>query len=97
MYIINKSARLIDFSFDKVKYRLMPAGNAVEVPNKAMDSVFLEALIKEGSVKEVENLKSDQQSGADERAKAKKDLEAKAMKDLEAAQKKADDDAKKNK
>lgn len=50
MYIINKSARLIDFSWDKEKYRLMPAGAAVEVPDEAMKSAFLKSLIKDGSV-----------------------------------------------
>lgn len=50
MYIINKSARLIDFSWDKEKYRLMPAGEAVEIPDGAMKSAFLKALIKDGSV-----------------------------------------------
>jgi len=50
MNIINKSARLIDFSWNKKKYRLMPAGASVEVPDEAMKSVFLKALIKDGSI-----------------------------------------------
>ena len=50
MKIINKSARLIDFSWNKKKYRLMPAGGAVEVPDEATKSTFLKALIKDGSV-----------------------------------------------
>ncbi len=55
MRIINKSARLIDFSFDDEVYRLMPAGKAVEVPDSASSSAFLKALIKEGSVDKIED------------------------------------------
>ncbi len=50
MLLINKSARLIDFSFDKQKFRLMPAGSAVEVPQKAMESAFLKSMIAEKSI-----------------------------------------------
>jgi len=60
MHIINKSARLIDFSWNKKKYRLMPAGKAVEVPDDAMNSVFLKALIKDGSISEVKELTKEE-------------------------------------
>ena len=55
MHIVNKSARLIDFSWDKKKYRLMPAGKSVEVPDAAAKSTFLKALIDDGSVAKVAN------------------------------------------
>lgn len=51
--IINDSARLIDFSWNKKKYRLMPAGKAVPVPEDAMKSTFLKALIKDKSVRAI--------------------------------------------
>lgn len=50
MKIKNKSARLIDFSWNKEKFRLMPAGDAVEVPKEAMKSAFLKSLIDSGDV-----------------------------------------------
>ena len=53
MNVLNQSARLIDFSWNKEKYRLMPAGKAVPVPEAAKKSTFLKALIKDGSVKVV--------------------------------------------
>lgn len=62
MHIINKSARLIDFSWNKKKYRLMPAGNAVEVPDDAMKSTFLKALMKDGSIEEVKELTKEEKA-----------------------------------
>jgi hypothetical protein len=50
MYVQNKSARLITFVWKSKKYKLMPAGDAVEVPEEAKASKFLRALEKEGSV-----------------------------------------------
>jgi len=60
MHIINKSARLIDFSWNKKKFRLMPAGNAVEVPDKAIESKFLKALMKDGDIVEVKELTKEE-------------------------------------
>lgn len=51
MNIINKSARLIDFSWNKEKYRLMPAGEPVKVPDEAMKSAFLKSLLDSGDIK----------------------------------------------
>jgi len=62
MHIINKSARLIDFSWNKKKYRLMPAGKAVEVPDDATKSAFLKALIKDGSIEEVKELTKEEKA-----------------------------------
>ena len=62
MHVINKSARLIDFSWNKKKYRLMPAGKAVEVPDEAKKSTFLGALIKDGSVAEVKELTKEEKA-----------------------------------
>ena len=50
MKILNKAARLINFNFGGTKYKLMPAGNSVEVPDEAMGSKFLKALIELGDV-----------------------------------------------
>lgn len=50
MFVKNKSARLIDFSWNKKKYRLMPAGKEVEVPDEAKKSKFLSALINDGDI-----------------------------------------------
>jgi hypothetical protein len=62
MNIINKSARLIDFSWNKKKYRLKPAGKAVPVPDDAKNSAFLKALIEDGSVKEVKELTEEEKA-----------------------------------
>ena len=62
MHIINKSARLIDFSWNKKKYRLMPAGKAVEVPDDATKSTFLKALMTDGSIAEVKELTKEEQA-----------------------------------
>lgn len=62
MHVINKSARLIDFSWNKKKYRLMPAGKAVEVPDEAKKSTFLGALLKDGSVEEVKELSKEEKA-----------------------------------
>lgn len=62
MHIINKSKRLIDFSWNKKKYRLMPAGKAVEVPDEAAKSAFLKALIKDGSVEETKELTKEEKA-----------------------------------
>ena len=62
MHIINKSARLIDFSWNKKKYRLMPAGSAVDVPDDAMKSTFLKALIEDGSIGKVAEVSKEEQA-----------------------------------
>ena len=62
MFIKNKSARLIDFSWNKKKYRLMPAGKAVEVPDDASKSAFLKALIKDGDVSEVKEVSKEEKA-----------------------------------
>ena len=62
MHIINKSARLITFSWNKKKYPLMPAGKAVEVPDDAMKSAFLKALMKDGSIEESKPLSKEEKA-----------------------------------
>ncbi len=62
MHIINKAARLIDFSWNKKKYRLMPAGKAVEVPDDAMKSVFLKSLIEDRSIEVVKELTNEEKA-----------------------------------
>lgn len=65
MNLINKSARLIDFSWNKKKYRLKPAGKAVPVPDDAMNSAFLKALMEDGSIEEKKGL-SEEETAANE-------------------------------
>lgn len=50
MYVLNKAARLITFSWEGKKYKLMPAGDSVELPDTARKSKFLSALAADGSV-----------------------------------------------
>ena len=50
MLVRNLAARLITLDWKGKKYPLMPAGNAVPVPNDAKDSKFLQALEKDRSV-----------------------------------------------
>ena len=64
MHIINTSKRLIDFSWNRKKYRLMPAGDAVEVPDSAMGSAFLKSLIKDGEISEVKEMTAAEKTAA---------------------------------
>lgn len=64
MKIKNNSARLIGFSWDKVKYDLLPAGPDVEVPDAAMKSAFLKSLLNEKSVSIVNDDESDAGDGS---------------------------------
>jgi len=59
MLIKNKSARLIGFSWNKVKYNLMPAGPAVEVPDDAAKSAFLKGLLRSKDVEKVVKLSKE--------------------------------------
>ena len=106
MQIINSCARLITINFDGKKYPLMPAGNAVEIPDEARkESKFLQALLKDGSVRVVES-DDDGDSGSgddplEELRQEAKDLgvegvtkrwgEAKLREAIEEAKKDADD------
>ena len=65
MNVINKSARLIDFSWNKKKYRLMPAGKPVDVPDEAMKSTFLKALIDSGDLAIVKALTKEEKKAAE--------------------------------
>jgi len=62
MFVKNESKRLIDFSWNKKKYRLMPAGKAVEVPDEAKKSTFLGALIKSNDVSIVVELSKEEKA-----------------------------------
>lgn len=73
MFIKNNSARLITITFEAEEYKLMPAGDAVEIPSAAKkECKFLNILLDDGSV--VEERKS--------RA-AKPKQEAKELEELE--------------
>jgi hypothetical protein len=51
MYIINHARRLITLNFDGKSYPLMPAGDAVEVPDDLVKkSDFAKSLIKDRSI-----------------------------------------------
>lgn len=74
MKIINKAARLITFAFKKEKYKLLPAGGAVEVPDEAEDeSQFLKTLLRDGSVRIFDYVDEEK---AEEKAKAEAKEEA---------------------
>lgn len=64
MFVKNESRRLIDFSWNKKKYRLMPAGKAVEVPDEAKKSTFLGALIKSKDVSIVAKISKEEKAAA---------------------------------
>lgn len=56
MRVINNCARLITVNIDGKKYKLLPAGSSVEIPDEeAEGSGFLKTLIKDGSVKVLES------------------------------------------
>lgn len=72
MHLKNKAARLITFSWDKEKYRLLPAGASVEVPDGAEKSAFLKSLVEDGSVEivstsdaELDDAESDDEEKTD--------------------------------
>lgn len=50
MYVRNKAARLITLTWNGEKYKFMPAGGSVEVPDSAKKSDFLKALVKDQSL-----------------------------------------------
>jgi len=55
MEVINNAARLITYSFKKEKYKLMPAGDPVEIPDEAKDeSPYLKTLLANGTLAIVE-------------------------------------------
>ena len=52
MNVINDCARLITINFKGEKYRLLPAGQPVEMPDEAKkDSEFFKSMVADGSVK----------------------------------------------
>jgi hypothetical protein len=60
MLVKNKAPRLIVIDFKGKKYRLMPAGDAVEMPDAAKkESAFLRSLITEGQVAIVSGQQDD--------------------------------------
>lgn len=74
MFIKNKSARLVTFTWKGEKFPLMPAGKAVEVPDEAKDSVFLNALIDSGDLAKTSKTKAPVLSD-EEKAQKKEDAE----------------------
>lgn len=59
MLLINNSARLIDINHthtnarkekEVIRFRLMPAGKAVDVPEEAVKSSFVQALLDSGDL-----------------------------------------------
>lgn len=54
MFIKNTVAKLITLNYDGKAYKFMPAGDSVEVPDKAKnESPFLGALLRSGDLSEV--------------------------------------------
>jgi hypothetical protein len=54
MFIINRKARLVTFSFEGKEYKFLPAGDAVEVPDEAAKkSPFLANQLKTRSLEKV--------------------------------------------
>lgn len=78
MKVKNNCARLIDINFEDEKYRLMPAGESVDMPDEALEkSDFLNALIDDGSVKVTKKPKTSKSSEKDKPEADKKEAKAK--------------------
>ena len=71
-HIQNNAARLITFSWNRKKYKLMPAGKPVKVPVSALNSAFLKTLMKDREVTEVKDL-TDEETAAAELAQLQTD------------------------
>ena len=76
MHLKNKAARLITFSWNKEKYRLLPAGDSVPVPDEAKKSAFLKSLIEDGSVEIVSASDAELDNIEDTESDDKTDSEA---------------------